>query len=230
MLLSLAIMCFEEKKMKKTILLLTAIILISLSGCSKPPASEQEKTTETVTTQAVATQTEKKDNIDGKIITNEGLLNELNKYVEDFYFNFLFSPKSETGIITEADMKIFAISHIFQFDNKDLRFDSEKFVLYIPQEKVAKIIKTYFDYEIKEHNSPENPNITYAEGYYQMKAINKEIKGKPVIKEAFQMDNGKYKLRIFSTDTSVKEYSEAVVEEKNGKFILVTYKRIIPKK
>lgn len=217
--------------MKKNLLLiLSLIIAVSLGGCAKAPTIEQVETTEVVNETDETKQTEKASSAEGKKITNEGLLNELNEFVSDFYFNFLFSPKSETGIITEADMKLFAVSHIFQFDNQDLRFDSEKFVLYIPKEKVAKTIKLYFDYEIKEHNSPENPNITYAEGYYLMKAINKDIKGKPVIKEAFQMDNGKYKLRIFSSDTAVKEYSEAVIEEKNGKFILVTYKKITPKK
>lgn len=224
--------------MKKYIVILTiCLILISITGCKKTPevstVSQQPSTVtddiniQTIDTPESAPDTDTQD-VTAEVtdVTNEGLLSEFQGFIEKFYYNFLFKPQSETGELTETDMQLFAISFIYQFEYNELRFDSEKFVLYIPEANVTEVIKRFFNYDFTAHKYPENSPITYENGYYLMKARDEDFGAKPVIKEALQLSSNSYKIVFGSSDTIVKDYYEAIIEEKAGRWVLLNYKTV----
>ncbi|PKM94250.1 MAG: hypothetical protein CVU84_12380 [Firmicutes bacterium HGW-Firmicutes-1] len=220
--------------MKKYIpILIICLLLLGSTGCKKQPEAKtliQQPNTvaEDVSNQGVESTTEGAPVTDvateGTIVTNEGLLTELQGFVEKFYYNFLFKPQAENGKLTDTDMQLFAISFIYQFEYNELRFDSEKFVLYIPEANVTEVIKRFFDYDFTTHKYPENSPITYEDGYYLMKARDVNFGAKPVIKEALQLSEHSYKIVFGSSDANVKEKYEAIIEDRDGRWVVISYK------
>lgn len=225
----------EEDKMRKIIaVLILCTMLFNLVGCKKtsvettanPQTTNKENVSaETETGSPEATQNTSSNTSSGVPVANEGLLTDLQGFIENFYYNYLFAPQLESGAFTETDMQLFAISYIYQYEYEGLRFDSEKFLLYIPEENVTEVIKRFFDYDFTQHKYPENSSITYENGYYLMKATTQELGEKPIIKEAIDYGNSKYKVVFESSDPNVNEYIVAMIEEKAGRFILLTYKK-----
>lgn len=225
-------------------IIIFCVVLLSLTACKKTsiettanpqPTTLEEVNPETATpdTSSINTSSPDANSPDSTpgtseeiSITNEGLLSELQAFIENFYYNFLFSPQLDTGVLSETDMQLFAISYIYQYEYEDLRFDSEKFLLYIPEENVSEVVKRFFDYEITQHKYPENSSITYENGYYLMKATSEELGAKPIIKEAVVYDESKYKVVFESSDTNANEYIVATIQEKEDRFILLTYKKL----
>jgi len=234
MLMSILYGIKEEDKMRKVIaILILLMVLLSLVGCKKTTVETASNSQTTNTENASeknsnpeSTQNPSSTNTSsGEPVTNEGLMSDLQGFVENFYYNYLFAPQLESGAFTETDMQLFAISYIYQYANEGLRFDSEKFLLYIPEENVSEVIKRFFDYDFTKHKYPENSSITYENGYYLMKATTDKLGEKPVIKEAIDYGNSKYKVVFESSDPNVNEYIVAMIEEKEGRFVLLTYKK-----
>lgn len=221
--------------MKKYItIIIICMVLLSITACKKTSVetavNPQATATESANNVESSPSGEKEVTstaVDGKPVTNEGLIAEIQAFVEMFYYNFLFAPQLETGELTETDKQLFAISYIYQHEHEGLRFDSEKFLLYIPEANVSEVIKRYFDYEFTQHKYPENSPITYENGYYLMKATTKELGAKPVIKEAIDLGESKYKVIFASSDANVKEHFEATIQEKDNRLILLSYKKVV---
>ncbi|PKM52273.1 MAG: hypothetical protein CVV02_02605 [Firmicutes bacterium HGW-Firmicutes-7] len=223
------------KKNIAVLIIFLSLILIGLSGCKKTTDVSTVNKQLISATENVPEETESdlKDSsvtennettLKSTKVTNEGLLSELEGFIEKFYYNFLFSPQSETGELTNTDRQLFAISFIYQFEYNELRFDSDRFVLYIPEENVTEVIKRFFDYDFTAHSYPENSPITYENGYYLMKARDEEFGAKPKIKEAFQVSSQSYKIVFSSSDENVKEHFEAIVAEREGRWVVTNYK------
>lgn len=204
-------------------------LLISISGCKNTSKSNKESST----TESRKVEKENEENLNydysnekGTIVKNEGVINELQVFIEKFYYNFLFMPKSETGKITETDMQLFAISYIYQYEYKELRFDVDKFELYIPEENVSEVIKRFFNYDFTNHKYSENAAINYENGYYLIKAQDKKFGAKPIIKEAIKYSDSNYKVVYSSSSADSKEEFEAIVKEIGDRWVLLNFKKI----
>lgn len=237
--------------MKKIVVLVLMIVFLgSLAACKKetknPEQTEEpqattdtnetiEKTDEptetgTITKDVYVDQTTEQtnDGIDysaatGTIVTDEVIKNDLQLFVEKFYFNYLFKTASPEGVLTEGEMQLFAISYIYQFEHQELTFDASSFVLYIPEERVSEVIERFFDVEFTNHRFPEETNITYENGYYLMPARDDAFGTPPVITQIMQISDFDYKI-FFEGNAKY----EAVIEDREGRYILVNFKKIDP--
>lgn len=164
-------------------------------------------------------------------VTDEDLKEQIKQYFEKFYYNIMFMPESETGEITESDMQLFAISFIYQYEYNELRFDAEKFVLYIPEENVTEVINRFFDYEFIDHGNPADSMITYEDGFYLMPGVDKEW-DKPELIEVTKTSDFGYKalFEITSEIQAVDDptmYYEIIIEERESRFVMLNYKKIV---
>lgn len=226
--------------------LLLAILLTSISGCAKEegeiiPQTNKEtisivensdKSDET-TVQNVA---KENDVDDSKVLdtadysaaeagteeTDEGLKADAMVLVEKLYFNFFFEPDTVRGEITEDDMLSFAISYIYQYEYNELRFDSDTFTLFIPEENISSVIRRFFDYEFTNHRYPALDKVTYEDGFYLVPAQDIHFADKPVLKKINRIDEATYK--VFFADTS-SDY-EVVVKKLDDRLIVRNYKKI----
>lgn len=236
--------------MKKFIMIMIVMLLIvSVTGCKKDKGVKKDSgsvdvdTTVEQTTEASGTVTEDVytntnslekedaqdfDHAEGTLVTDSTVITDLQIYIEKFYSNFLFTPKSDTGEITEMDMQLFAISFIYQYEYTDLRFDSEEFILYIPDENVAEVIKRYFDYEFTNHRYPLDSKISYEDGYYLMPARDEYFGPTPTINSVLKLSDFDYKVAFESTDENNQvSHFEAIVEEREGRFVMINYKKVV---
>lgn len=166
-------------------------------------------------------------NATGTPVTETAKLADFLDYIEKFYYNFLFNPNSETGKMTESDMQLFAISYIYQYEYAELRFDSEKFILYVPDTHVSEVIKRFFDYNFTNHKYPENTDIAYEDGYYLMPAKDENLGAKPTITQALKLSDFDYKVVFKSSDSNApKVHYEAILEERDGRYIMINCKKI----
>lgn len=241
--------------MKKIIIgLLIIISIINVAGCKRKEDTKvatgiQTETvdelnsnlTDGLTPQASVTNPVKATTIDSDIqsaavgtqITDEQVLEEFKKYIEKFYYNILFSTDPATGEITPSAMQLFAISYIYQYENKDLLFDVNTFVLKIPDEFVTEVIRRFFDYEFTSHYYPSAAGITYEGGDYLMPATSKVDKPEPYITRLVKTSDSSYAIYFEAINEDdplnpvVYKY-EAVVEEKDGRLIMLNYRQTEP--
>jgi hypothetical protein len=168
-------------------------------------------------------------------VTDSEKLTEIQAFIEKFFYNYLFNENhlgTETGEITPDDMQLFAISYIQQFEHNELRFDTDKFILYIPEENVTEVIKRFFDYEYTDHKYPVNTLVSYEDGFYLMPVFDIGSYNKPVIIEATMTSDFSYTI-LFEEPIDLKPiddpsiYYEAHLEERDGRFIMVEYNTIV---
>lgn len=221
--------------MKRIMIIITLIIIVLLStvGCKKSN-NIQESEALNKTDNVVNNENEEEEeyvydysNKEGKLVNNEAIISEIQDFIEKFYYNYLFRPESELGEITEKDMQLFAISYIYQFEYEDLRFDLDKFVLYIPEENVSEVIKTFFDYDFTNHKYPENAAIDYENGYYLMKAQDDKFGAKPIIKEALKYSDSNYKIVFSSSSVDSKEDFEVIIREVKNRWVMLNFKKMV---
>lgn len=230
--------------MKKfAIVVIILICVFSISGCKK----ESKEQTNTVVNEA-GTENQIGDNntvggdvysesstiltdapidykdVKGTPVTDDMILSDLQAYIEKFYYNFLFAPKSELGEVTEMDMQLFAISYIYQYEYTELRFDADEFVLYIPDDYVSEVIKRFFDYDFVNHRYPLDSKVTYKDGYYLMPARDEDFGPQPK-STILKLSDFDYKVVFTATRDGIEEAFEAIIEEREGRYILLNYKK-----
>lgn len=238
----------EENDMKKfTMIVFMILCVLSFSGCNKDKEVETQAegttvnevqqengTQETVSSDVYDSNnsveedlTKNYQNAPGTPVTDVGILGEFQTYIERIYYNFLFAPQSESGEITEMDMQLFAISYIYQYEYTDLRFDLDKFVLYIPDVNVTEVVKRFFDYDFVNHKYPLDSQITYEDGYYLMPARDENFGTEPVIREVLKISDFDYRI-VFALgeEGASTEHYEVIVEEREGRYVLLNYRII----
>lgn len=230
---------------KYAIIVLLILCIFSITGCKKDKEVngdlvENDSTSETIQTDvpketievnpegtSIEVGTTIDNSSEGTPVTDATLLGDFQAYIEKFYYNFLFAPKSEAGEITEMDMQLFAISYIYQYEYTDLRFDADQFVLYIPDKKVSEVIKRFFGHDFVNHKYPADTKIAYEDGYYLMPARDEQFGPKPAISEVLKISDSDYKIVFASTEEGAAvEHFEAMVEESEGKYIMMNFKKV----
>lgn len=232
------------KKIMLTIALL--LLLLTSGGCKKEevqqiPQINKETTTivrndeksdaTTVQNLGKAEYVDKSQALDttdyqaatGTEILDEALMAEIQTVVEKFYYNFFFSPNTENGQITEDDMLLFAISYIYQYEYNELRFDSDTFILYIPEENVASVIRRFFGYDFTNHRYPALDKVTYEDGFYLVPAQDDNFGEKPTVVKVLQIAENSYK--VFIKDPQEINY-EVVLEKQEDRLVMRNYKKI----
>lgn len=233
---------------KGIVLLLSFVLVFSISGCKKDKNVDKdiyiednvdtnvtetpmEDTYEEVEGIEVVEEQEKSNLVDSKevLVSDTKIINKLSEIVEKVHYNYLFDPNLETGEITESAMQLFAISHIYQYEYQELKQDTEKLILYIPRENVENVIKKFFDHDFRKHGKPSVDIVEYKEGNYLMPfvdiGLNTTVKNKKVVK----LGDFSYKYIYDEVDqyNNVVDTFEALIEERDGRYILKNYKKYV---
>ncbi len=159
---------------------------------------------------------------------DEEVVSKLTKFVDPIYFNIIFGNKSFDEGFTEKDMKLFAISYIYQHEHKDLKFDTEKFILYVPSKRVEELVKSYFDVTVQGHATYEEEGIEFKNGFYLMPAADTIWTEHMIVEKVEKINADTYEVKVmFDSPDGALPKKLITVQEKDGKYILKGYKNIL---
>jgi len=173
--------------------------------------------------------------IDEQVISDADVdsqtLSEIIKMVDYAYYNYLWEPSTELETIKQVDMQKFAISYIYQYEYNELFFDTNNFVLYIPDATVKTIVKLFFDTTFVIHDI-DSDIVAHEDGNYLMPAMDNGQRYKPMITKIIKVSDFEYKVIFKSTDTNIgvdepKVSYSIILDEREGRFIYSSYKMII---
>lgn len=228
------------------LIVLLSVMIVSIIGCKKKPVTDetlqpQVESTEDQTTTNADTVTDDvygsnlnndignaMDATTGIVVSDEALIENLTEFTERFFYNYLFNPTSEDGKLSESDMQLFAISYIYQYEYNELKFDTENFILYIPEKNVTDVIKRFFNYEFINHDYPADEAIDYKDGYYLVAARDGVFEDEAVVTKITKISDYNYKV-VFEVQkknapiNAPIEYYEAIIQSLDDRFVLVSY-------
>ncbi|MDA3846951.1 MAG: hypothetical protein PF505_10495, partial [Vallitaleaceae bacterium] len=167
----------------------------------------------------------KKANID------ENTLSEIISMVDYAYYNYLWNPSTELDAIKQEDMQKFAISYIYQYEYNELFFDTNDFVLYIPDNLVTEMVRLFFDESFIIHKI-DSDIVTYVDDNYLMPAVDGGQLYDPEITEILKTSDFVYTVKFKSSDPNIGIDQEKIsyqihLEEREGRLIYTSYKMII---
>jgi hypothetical protein len=179
--------------------------------------------------QTIENTQEPKEEFKEEAVTDEKKLNELKEFIDKVHYNYLFVPNLETGEITESEMQLFAIAHIYQYEHQELKFDAEKFLLYIPKKNVEEVINRFFDYIFVNHKKPAEESIQYKNGNYIIPAIDLALDDIVNTKKVTRISKYEYKYIYDKVDQyeNVIDTFEVVLEQKKNKCIIKSFKKYV---
>ncbi len=192
----------------------------SASELSTTSSSKKMETTTVQTTTVSETKTTKP--------STDELSAEIMDFIDPIYFNVIFGANSYDDGITENDMKLFAISYIYQYEYEEYKFDTEKFILYIPAKKVEEVVKKYFDVELSEHSSFEDDGILFERGFYLMPAADMNWSEKLIIESIENLEDGSIEVKImFDSPDGALPKKLLTIKRLEDRFILLGYKNVL---
>lgn len=147
------------------------------------------------------------------------------------YFNYLWKPDSEDGIIEKEQMQKFAISYIYQYEYNELFFDTNSFELHIPDQKVTEIVRVFFDESFVNHTI-ESDLVGREVGFYKMTAVDGGVIYDPVIVEIIKTSDFSYQVIYESLEPTAgidepKIQYSIDIEERGGRYIYTAYKMLV---
>lgn len=168
------------------------------------------------------------EGVEALAITDQELLNELNDYIENFYFNYLFlsGVNSETGNVESDAMTLFALSYIMQYEYNELKFDEKAFTLHIPKDHVINIVRKYFHRQLDVFKPYEDLAIGYEDGIYVVKVETDDWDVELKLNQVEKLGDFTYKVlcdAVSKTSGRVKEQVEAIVDESQNGHVLINY-------
>lgn len=93
-------------------------------------------------------------------VDDQALVTQITEYMHRIYFNYYFSRSLDADQNVNQDTMIrFGLSYIMQYQNKDLKFDYEKYQLYIPTRLIGEVVEQYFDYKPEQYPDYPEDNI-----------------------------------------------------------------------
>ncbi len=190
---------------------------------SETITEEVYETTEPSTVTTVANQSTSAANVE-----DEELSKKIMEFISPLYYNIIFGSSSYDNGFTEKDMKLFAVSYVYQHEYSELKFDTEKFILYVPKQRVEELVKEYFDKDVKEHGSYEEDGIIYEKGFYLMPAADNVWSEEMIIENIEKTGDFTYEVKVmFDSPTGALPKRMFTIEERDGRFILIGYKEIL---
>ncbi len=196
-------------------------------------ADTEEDGTTTVTEEVYDDTSEAIDEADvdvDPVITNvddPAFKAEILEFLDPFYYNLFFGQGSYDEGITEGDMTKFAVSYIYQHEYNELKFDTDNFILYVPQERVDELVDKFFDVTIMSHQSFIDDNLMYEDGYYLMPAADMGWIDTMSIDTVTVTGDFSYDIRFkmsYEEETNLEpEFYIAQVELRDNRFVLVGY-------
>ena len=162
-------------------------------------------------------------------VNDQEVKDQLLSFLETFHYNIFFSQRDMTEGITESDRIKFAISYIYQNEYQELKFDTSKFILYVPAQRVEEIVKKYFGETVSNHASFEEEKIVYEEGFYLMPAMDTEWNETPQIYSVEINEDDSYKVTIslYNSDLQPTRAYRTIVAVEDNRYVLKGYTPII---
>ncbi|PKM65870.1 MAG: hypothetical protein CVU95_13800 [Firmicutes bacterium HGW-Firmicutes-2] len=162
-------------------------------------------------------------------VNNQEVQDQLLSFLETFHYNIFFSQRDMTEGITDSDRIKFAISYIYQNEYQELKFDTSKFILYVPEQRVEEIVQKYFGVTVSNHASFEEEKIVYEAGFYLMPAMDTEWNEKPQIYSVEMDDDASYKvvISLYNSDLQPTRAYRTIVAVENNRYILKAYTPIV---
>ncbi|MDF1616541.1 hypothetical protein [Petrocella sp. FN5] len=162
-------------------------------------------------------------------LENQDVKDQLLSFLETFHYNIFFSQRDMTEGIIESDRIKFAISYIYQNEYQELRFDTSKFILYVPGQRVEEIVYEYFGETVSHHESFEEEKIVYEEGFYLMPAVDTEWNENPQIYSIELNGDNSYLVTIslYNSDLQPTRAYRTIVAVENNRYVLKSYSPII---
>ncbi|PKM58490.1 MAG: hypothetical protein CVU98_00975 [Firmicutes bacterium HGW-Firmicutes-3] len=235
--------------MKKQIIIGLIFLLVLIgTGCEKSVTGDLYNETDTDASPDISLITEDQPNqipqdndtqVDGftqnvvpvtpESVNDQEVKDQLLSFLETFHYNIFFSQRDMTEGITESDRIKFAISYIYQNEYQELKFDTSKFILYVPKQRVEEIVQKFFGESVSTHASFEEEKIVYEEGFYLMPAMDTEWNEKPQIYSIEIDGDASYKVTIslYNSDLQPTRAYRTIVSVKDNRYILKSYTPII---
>lgn len=142
-------------------LVLVLLLTVGLAGCAK-----ETDGTETLDPNESLTETVEDLTVTGVPVTDKDELNELQRYLNIFYFNPAFSYNTVKEL-DQNTMLTFSMFYAAKYQKEACTFDD--IYVSVPETLVNEIIKEFFDRELTEFVPEESIQISLAEGVYTMK-------------------------------------------------------------
>lgn len=163
-------------------------------------------------------------------VDDPAFIAQVQNFIELFYYNLFFVEGDFTEGIDEGTKIKFAISYIYQHEYNELKFDTETFVLYVPEDRVEALVEKYFGSKVSGHSSFETENIPYEDGYYLMPAVDAGWTDEVVIEGIEQSGDFDYLVRfanVYEDGTAGGNY-EADLTLKDGRLIMSGFMSLEP--
>jgi len=159
-------------------------------------------------------------------VNDPELKKKMTVFLEPFFYNLYFGwdDYSENGI-TESDMVKFAISYIYQNEYNELKFDTETFILYVPDERVDELVLKYFDHKVVDHHDFEEEGIVYKEGDYLMPAVDTGWSSEMFVTSITKAGDFAYNVifEIHDIDGNLENTYAVLLEKRTDRFIVSEY-------
>jgi len=161
-------------------------------------------------------------------VNNQNVKDQLLSFLETFHYNVFFSQRDMTDGIMDSDRIKFAISYIYQNEYQELKFDTSKFILYVPAQRVEEIVYEYFGETVSNHTAFEEEKIVYEEGFYLMPAMDTEWNEKPQIYNVEIHEDASYRVTIslYNSDLQPTRAYRTIVAVENNRYVLKSYSLI----
>ncbi len=161
-------------------------------------------------------------------ITDPVLIDELESYLYDFYFNYYFQYglEEETGNVGIDAMTLFALSYIMQYEYNELEFDTDNFTLYIPKEYVVQKVEKVFLRKLDVFKSYEDLGITYLDDKYRVNVEDGVWDVELSVTKVEKLGDFTYRVTADLTGLTsgrVKEEVQAIIDESQNGHVMVNY-------
>lgn len=151
------------------------------------------------------------------------------KFLEPIYYNIFFGHGDYVDGIAEEDMVKFAISYIYQHEYNELKFDTQQFILYVPEKRVETLVKKYFDKSVSGHHSFVEENVLYEDGYYLMPAVDTGWNDTISIAKVSAAGDYSYEviLKVTSENSEKVTQYRVAIEMRDDHYVLTGYTHVV---